>query len=68
MVTKVTLNLPSELVEQIKQVARVQSLTVTEVFRRGLQTYLFLTKEEAQGGKILVQKGNGSMVELRRQH
>jgi len=68
MVTKVTFNLPSDLVDQIRKCAKDQNLTVTDVFRRGIQTDLYLTKEEALGGKVLVKKGDGSMVELLRQH
>lgn len=64
MVTKVTLNLPSDLVELIKKSAKEQHLSVTELFRRGLQTDLYLTKEENSGGKVLVQRNNGTMVEI----
>jgi len=68
MVTKVTFNLPSELIDQIRQAAKIQNLTVTDLLRRGLQTDLFLSKEESQGGKILIKRADGSMVELLRQH
>jgi penicillin V acylase-like amidase (Ntn superfamily) len=66
MVTKVTLNLPSELVEEIKQTAKKQNLTVTEIFRRSLQRDLFFSKEESTGGKVLVERPDGRMVEILR--
>ena len=68
MVTKVTLNLPSDLVEQVKKSAKEQHLSVTDLFRRGLQTDLYLTREETNGGKVIIQKNNGTMVELFRPH
>ena len=66
MVTKVTLNLTSEPVEEIKQTAKKQNLTVTENFRRSLQRDLFFSKEESTGGKVLVERPDGRMVEILR--
>ena len=64
--TKVTLNIPSELLEKVKQAAKDQNITVTDVFRRALQLDLFWSKEEAAGGKLLIEKPNGSFVQLLR--
>jgi hypothetical protein len=64
MVTKVTLNLPSDLVEQVKSMAKLENTTVTEIFRRGLLTDVFLSKEENKGGKVLIRRKDGDMVEI----
>lgn len=63
-VTKVTLNLPSDLVERIKETAKQQHVSVTDVFRRGLERDLFLTKEEESGSKIILERANGKLAEL----
>lgn len=64
MVAKVTLNLPSELMEKIKAEAKERNLTVTEIFRRGLETELYLTREEKIGSRLIIKRSTGEPVEI----
>ena len=63
---KVTINLPAELVERLKVEATKLNITMTEAFRRSLETELFLNSEEDNGSKILVEKKNEKIVQLLR--
>lgn len=65
-VTKVTLNLPSELVESLKSESAAKKISVTETIRRNLETGLFLSSEERGGAKILLERTNGKTVQLLR--
>ncbi len=62
--TKITLRLPSDLVEELRKLSIERNTSMTEVIRRGLETDLYLTKEENDGAKILLEKGNNRIVQL----
>jgi hypothetical protein len=64
MVTKVTLNIPDDLLAEVKRVAGVRGITITDMFRQSLRNDLFFAQEESQGGKILIEKPNGKMVQI----
>ncbi len=53
---KVTVNLPEELVKRLKEESKKSQTTMTETIRKGLETELFLSKEEEAGSKILLEK------------
>ncbi len=61
---RVTLNVPEELLGRIKALAKKEELTVTEVFRRALETHLYLTKEERASSKILLKRAGQPIVEI----
>jgi len=61
---KVTLNLPSKLLEELRKEADKLGLSMTETIRRGIETELFLNKEEDSGSKIILEKNNHKMVQL----
>lgn len=61
---KVTINLPIDLIEQLKEESKRKNITMTEAIRRGLETELFLNKEEKEGNKILVEKEGNKIVQL----
>jgi hypothetical protein len=63
-VTKVTLNLPSELVESLKSESTAKNISVTETIRRSLETGIFLSSEERSGAKILLERSNGKTVQI----
>jgi hypothetical protein len=61
---KVTLNLPADLVEKLKVESTRLNISMTETIRRGLETELFLTSEENNGSKILIEKKDDRIVQL----
>ncbi len=63
---KLTLNLPKSLVDQLKKESERNHTTLTETIRKGLETELFLTKEEESGSKILLERKNQKIVEIMR--
>lgn len=63
-ITKVTLNLPTELVEKLKDKAASRKISTTEVIRRGLEADLFITGVEDEGGKVLLEKKDKQLVQL----
>lgn len=64
--TRVTVNLPTELVKKLQATSSLNNVTVTDVIRRGLQTEMFLNNEVSQGGKILIKRRGNEIVELLR--
>lgn len=63
-VTRVTVNLPADLIESLKKEASKRGISVTEAIRRGLETELFLNDQESAGSKILLEKEDSSIVQL----
>jgi hypothetical protein len=59
---KVTVNLPEDLVERLRDSAKGK--TLTEVIRKGLETELFLTNEENSGSKVLLEKKDNKIVQI----
>ena len=62
--TKLTLNLPNDLVKRLKEKAAKHNITMTEAIRKGIETELFLTEEEDEGSKILLEKKDKQIVQL----
>ncbi len=58
-ITKVTVNLPTESVEHLRDYAEVNGITMTEAIRRALGTQHFLASEVSKGGKVLIERRNG---------
>lgn len=63
---KVTINLPEDLIEQLKIESSRSNISLTEAIRRGLETELFLLKEEQAGSRILLEKKDHKIVQLTR--
>ena len=61
---KLTLNLPEDLVKRIKEEALKLNITMTEAIRKSLETELFLSEEEKEGSKILLEKKDNKIVQL----
>jgi hypothetical protein len=61
---KVTLNLPEELVNRLKEESSKTNISMTEAIRRGIEVDLFLKKEESAGSKILLEKKDSKIVQL----
>ncbi len=62
--TKLSVNLPTESLEQVRDYAEDNGITMTEAIRRALGTQHFLANEVSKGGKILIEARNGSMLQL----
>lgn len=65
---RVTLNLPDNLVDKVKEAAAKKQISATDVFRRSLEWDLYLEEEEANGSKFLIKHKEGDMVQLIRPH
>jgi|GEM_PF-2843115 len=62
---KVTLNLPEDLLNRLKDASLTRNVSMTEAIRRSLETELYLNKEEQAGSKILLErKGSDRIVQL----
>ena len=63
---KILVELPTELVNQVEALSKQKGISVTDTIRKGLETDLFLSKMENEGGKILIQKKDNSMLRVSR--
>jgi hypothetical protein len=61
---KVTLNLPADLVERLKKESDKKQVSMTEEIRRNLESGLYLSQEEEEGAKILIEKKDSRIVQL----
>jgi hypothetical protein len=64
MRTKVTMNLPTELVGWAKAHATDLGTTTTEVFKQALKTFRFIKRAETEGQKVLLEAPDGTLREL----
>lgn len=55
MPTKVTVNLPDETVNNLKEIAQNRGITVTEALRQTIESQQFLDNEIQRGGKVLIE-------------
>jgi hypothetical protein len=54
MATKVTVNLPDETVEALKNIAGAKGTTVTEALRQVIESQRFLESETQKGNELLI--------------
>jgi len=66
-VVKVTVNLPKDLVDAVKELANKRHVTLTEVIRDAIGTEKFLADANDEGSKILIEdkKKNLRQIVLR---
>lgn len=62
--TKITVNLPDATLEKLRELARANGVTVTEMLRRAIATEAYIAEQTALGGKILVETPGGRTREL----
>jgi hypothetical protein len=55
MAVKVTVNLPDETVEALKQMAADQGTTITEALRQAIASQYYLREETLNGKNVLLQ-------------
>jgi predicted transcriptional regulator len=64
MPTKVTVNLPDETVQAIKDIASKNGTTVTEALRQAIESRRFLEDEVDSGNKLLIKAPDQSLREI----
>lgn len=58
---RLTLELPKSVREQMNEVMKVTyAANVTEVIRRSIALYEFISNEQKKGGKLLIRNPDGS--------
>jgi hypothetical protein len=53
---KISANLPTEVVETLREVAKTKGTSMTEVLRHAISLEAFLLEKEREGSKILVEE------------
>lgn len=61
---KISMNLPEELLSQIRATATSECRSVTEVIRRAIERDLFLKGEEDKGAEVLLKRADGSTAHI----
>ena len=59
---KYTIDLGTEFEQQLKQVAKDKSLSKAEIIRRAVATYVVISREAGQGGKVTITDGQGRIL------
>jgi hypothetical protein len=54
-VVKVSVNLPSDTVEWLKEIAEHDGITMTEALRRSISTQKFVKETTDKGAKLLIE-------------
>jgi hypothetical protein len=62
-IVKVTVNLPEEDVETVKQLADERGVSATHVIREGIASEKFISEVVAGGGTFLVERDEGAIDE-----
>jgi Ribbon-helix-helix protein, copG family len=58
---KLTVNLPPRVWEVLKRLAEEQGITKTEALRRAISTEAFRHEVQKSGGRIMVERKDGSV-------
>ena len=61
---KVSLNLPSDTLDNVRRIAKHQNITMTDAIRRAIATESYVEDETNNGGTILVKKPDGTYKEV----
>ena len=54
-VTKVTVNLPNAVIEQLRALAAANNTTLTDAIKRSIEINKYLTDREREGSKLLIE-------------
>lgn len=63
-VTKVTLNLPDELVDFVKKIADKENITITNAIQRAINFEKFYVEQEHEGNKFLIEGKDKKIREI----
>lgn len=61
---KVTVNLPQTIVETLRELARKDGTTMTDILRKSILTEKLLTEERDKGSKILIEDKDNRFRQL----
>lgn len=64
-VVTVKVNLGSEVVAALRQMAAGKGVSLTETLRQAISNELFFTRQQAAGRRILLARPDGQLLELR---
>lgn len=64
MKTKVTVNIPTSLLNWAREYSELEGTTATDVFKLALRTLMFIKQGEEQGQKFLIEMPDGSIRQL----
>ena len=59
---KYTIDLGTEFEQQLSQMAVDKSLSKAEIIRRAVATYVVISREARQGGKVTITDGQGRIL------
>lgn len=62
--TRVTIDLPTNLIVQLQNIADKRNLSIRDAILRGLETDLYISNAENSGAKILIKKNDNSITEM----
>jgi hypothetical protein len=62
---RVTVNLPPSLAAELRQQVEDGSISMSEAIRRAVELDQYVRSEIAAGGKLFIQKLDGTMVEIK---
>jgi hypothetical protein len=65
-IVKVTVNIPEELLQFVKEVAAEEKITATDVFRRALRSEKFFVDALKHKSKILIEEQDGKLYKILR--
>lgn len=63
-VTKVTVNLPTKVVEELEALAKREGTTLSAAIRQSILINNFLSEQEAAKGKVLIETPDGKFQRL----
>jgi predicted transcriptional regulator len=63
-VTKVTVNLPSDVVEDLRELAEANHTTMTEAIRQSIKINKYLHDQEKADAKILIETPDGKYKQI----
>jgi len=65
MSVKVTVNLPDDTVQALKEIANERQVSYTEALRQMVDNQRFLYREVRNGGKVMIRRPNeGGLAEV----
>ena len=63
-VTKISANLPNGVVEDLRNIATSEAITMTQALRNAIALYKYVSGEMRTGGKLLVERPDGHIREV----
>ncbi len=62
--TKVTVNLPDDVVAELRAIATANNTTLTDAISQSIRINKFLTDQEVQNAKILIEASDGKLQRI----